>query len=77
MVSVKVKVVVPAAIPVTEPVLSIEAIAPLLLTHVPPEEGNIWIVFPIQTAEGPETAVGVKTFTVAVAAALQPPLVTV
>ena len=55
VVLVNTKVALPAVIPVTIPVLVIVAIAGLLLCHVPPVEGDIWVVEPMQMELGPET----------------------
>ena len=53
--SVKINVVFPEAIPVTNPLPSMLAIAGLLLIHVPPVVGDNCTVFPIQIEPGDKT----------------------
>ena len=55
--SVKVKVTLPAATPVTTPVFVIVATAGLLLTQVPPVVGDIVMMLPAQT-DAPALIVG-------------------
>ena len=53
LVSLKVKVAVPADIAVINPLLSIEATEGSELDQTPPDEGRIWEVSPMQIASGP------------------------
>ena len=56
----------PAETPVTIPVLPTDAIAGLLLLHVPPGAASLSVIVDeVQTNEGPVMAVG-KAFTVTV-----------
>jgi hypothetical protein len=61
--SVKVKATVPAATPVTSPAFVTDAIALLLLNHVPPDEGDKVIVPPTHKAVAEELIIG-SAFTV-------------
>ena len=72
----------PAAIPVTNPVVDPMVAIPVLpLVHVPPGEASVSVIEdPMQTAEGPEIplATGVAvTVTIAIAAEAPHPLVMV
>ena len=52
---VKVNVALPWLIPVTRPLLVTLATDGLLLTQVPSETGESWVVVPVQIAVGPVT----------------------
>lgn len=62
-VSVNVKVAVPADTPVIRPALVIVATNGLLLTHVPPKDGKIDVLPPIQIEDGPFNVIGGLPFT--------------
>ena len=70
VVSVKIKVALPAATPVTTPELVTVAIELLLLVHVPPIVGDNVIVLPTQT-EAPAVTTGCALMVTAVVVALQ------
>jgi hypothetical protein len=72
--SVKMKVAVPAEIPVTTPALVTVATVGSLLTHVPPVVGDKVVVSPTQTLAGPVilTAGAAFTVTAGVGADVQP-----
>jgi hypothetical protein len=76
---VKVKVAVPAATPVTSPLLVTVATAGLLLDQVPPEDGDKPVVAPTQMLLGPLIPTVGSAFTVMaeVGAEIQPVLVLV
>ena len=63
---VKVNVAVPTETPVITPELSILATEELLLTQVPPVEGVIFILVPIQTVLDPESVAMGLAFTVTI-----------
>ena len=67
----------PGANPVTKPVLVMDASNGLLLVHVPPEFGSIWIFWPTHTDVGPETTGSGLTVMVTEATSSHPPKVTV
>ena len=69
-VCVKVKVTLPAAMPVTKPAFVTEAIEVLLLVQVPPVVGDKVIAFPTHTAGGEFTTGSSSTVTLTVPAVL-------
>ncbi len=64
LVSVNVKLTVPALTPVIIPPLVIDAMAGLLLTHEPPDAGKMEVVPPIQIDDGPFSVMAGLPFTV-------------
>lgn len=77
VVSVNVKVAVPAEIPLTNPVLSMVATAGELLTHVPPVPGLAFIIAPTQSVADGTLTVGIALTVTVEVDALHPVDVTV